>query len=222
MDAYVIEEVINDLESNDKEKIINIFAPLINNVINGGTTLENISRIIKECGLDFDSEQVKNILIKNEHQIINLKSFSSEIINAIQAIENRILFNNSTPNEYIKRAQSSVFKNYNTSAKTSLTIRQVALNLCESYSSQMQMYHNYNEIRFDSKSSISNYTQMSSEFVSIWLDSADAKEILGSGWQNNINSFIDIIAFKTSAFNEIQFAILPRPYDALHVKLFRK
>ncbi|WP_319500631.1 hypothetical protein [uncultured Draconibacterium sp.] len=219
MDTYDIEVVIKGLKKNDKEKIIRIFAPLINNLIISGDSYENISSTINECGIEFDGEQIKKIVTQKDSQKINLNSFSTEIINAIQDIENRIIFNNSSSVEYIKRAQSSVFKNYNSSSKSSLTIRQVALNLCEKYSSRIEMYHNYKDIRFGSKSSISLDIQMSGSFVSIWLDSTDAIQLIGYSWQNNINSFLDIIAFKVSDFHEIQVAILPPPYDALHVKI---
>ena len=216
MDTYDIEEVIKRLKKHDKERIIEIFAPLINNVIKNGDSYENLSSIMNECGIEFDVEQIKKIVTPRDSQKINLNTFSTEILNTIQDIENRIIFNNSSSEEYIKRAQSSVFKNYNSSSKSSLTIRQVALNLCEKYSSRIEMYHNYKEIRFGSKSSIS---QMSESIVSVWLDSTDAKQLIGYSWKNNINSFLDIIAFKISTFHEIQVAILPPPFDALHVKI---
>lgn len=60
---------------------------------------------------------------------------------------------------------------------------------------------------------------MSESIVSVWLDSTDAKQLIGYSWKNNINSFLDIIAFKISTFHEIQVAILPPPFDALHVKI---
>lgn len=216
MDTYDIEEVIKRLKKHDKERIIEIFAPLINNVIKNGDSYENLSSKMNECGIEFDGEQIKKIVTPRDSQKINLNTFSTEILNTIQDIENRIIFNNSSSGEYIKRAQSSVFKNYNSSSKSSLTIRQVALNLCEKYSSRIEMYHNYKEIRFGSKSSIS---QMSESIVSVWLDSTDAKQLIGYSWKNNINSFLDIIAFKISTFHEIQVAILPPPFDALHVKI---
>ena len=216
MDTYDIEEVIKRLKKHDKERIIEIFAPLINNVIKNGDSYENLSSKMNECGIEFDGKQIKKIVTPRDSQKINLNTFSTEILNTIQDIENRIIFNNSSSEEYIKRAQSSVFKNYNSSSKSSLTIRQVALNLCEKYSSRIEMYHNYKEIRFGSKSSIS---QMSESIVSVWLDSTDAKQLIGYSWKNNINSFLDIIAFKISTFHEIQVAILPPPFDALHVKI---
>jgi len=223
MDNYDIEEILKELKKDDKEIIIESLSKLINRTLNKGAHFESIVHILNSCGINFESEQIENIIARVNSRRLKPNSFSRKVINAIQAIENQIIFHDSTPEEYLDRIQLSPFDYYNLSSNSSLIIRQVAKNMCTIYSSKLQMFHDgYKSIKFGSKSYISLDVQMSSEFISIWLDSTDAERLLGFGWQNNIKSFLDVIAFKTSDLFEIQVAILPPPFDALHVKLIEK
>ena len=218
MEIYDIKDVIKGLEKRDKEKVIFALSPLISQFIKENKTVEDILQTLNDCGIDLETEVIKNIVTKYEINSVSQNSFSDEITNAIQGIENILIFNDSSPKEYLKRAQSSIYP-YNSSAKTSMTIRQIALNMCNYYQNRIEMFHDSRKICFGYKSSISIDMHNSKEYVSIWLDFNDASSLLGFNWKNSLNDFLKNIADKISNYNEIQVAILQQPFNAIHVKI---
>ena len=109
MEIYDIKDVIKGLEKRDKEKVIFALSPLISQFIKENKTFEDILQTLNDCGIDLETEVIKNIVTKYEINSVSQNSFSDEITNAIQGIENILIFNDSSPKEYLKRAQSSIY-----------------------------------------------------------------------------------------------------------------
>ena len=223
MDTEEINDVLSRISYSGKEKIIKAFTQLIKYIVREGTALDNINGILNAYGVNFDIIEINKIISSKEDSITNIEAFSTELLHAVQSMENRIIFDNCTPTNILKRSQYSIFKDYDISSKFPMTIKQIILNLCRYYRSEIPVFYYYNgNINFCTESYISyDGFDTYDGFTSIWLNSTDAKKLLGLNWQNNIGTFLNIIAHKISTFNQIKFTVFPSPSfaDTLHVRI---
>ena len=217
-----IVEVLENLDIEDRVFVIGALSPLIKEVRSSSDIdIEDLTDWIDNFGFstsDLDLKKIVSDYKKENYSKIKVSLIDK--LNAIQGLENFFIFFQSTPTAYLKRSILSYFDKFEAkkSPSSSMVIRILALNLCHVYADQLSMYHNIQDIKFGSLSSIS-FEGGYDNFVQIWLDQTDASGLLGRNWQNNINAFLDKVTPNVSNHYQIQVAVLNSPYNALHVKV---
>jgi len=215
-------EIENNLAAftlEQKLSILTVFKMVINSILSSNSSMDYVTSILNDVGFKVTNEDINNaISIDSKHKFLECE-YSEDQLEAIQAVENTLIFDDNSCDIYIDRCKKSSFNIFNSKVGISLTIRQIAINLCEEFSNQFPVFHS-RDINFASASRI-NYEQgYPAGFISVWFNINDAASMFGNQWRYKIEDFIGIITNKTCKSNTVQYAILPAQFEAIHIKIY--